>query len=569
MEGCVKRKVIIHPRVIGPLWMVVITMAMVWSSSCVSEKGQKGRPLIKKFGSTDDTTTLCTQIYNLANFSCQSACRTGTHLASEQEKQEAITELNQELNNGNITSEQHKNILDNINSAQGGICVQGSGILRPSGAVFVKSDFCACKNGKPDIVNSCDTFCSSKSGTSSTLYGSVTLGPEIELNNELGNLERWCNAEITGSDFTAPGCFLQVYDGSSTQSLPITIPANGNSFTVNIESLNYKKVYVATIVESQSGSNAKSSSFQIYKKEPDTSTVQGPLKIMPVSQYTCITRLATENSGNFTFEKEARIHFYFASNATPPSLPAGIQTTVCHDINTHGRDDSPLYPRLELIPQHFALWDQSDIRFVDLDNDGRPDINQEIETRLRQEAGITRSLNTFNLLNWPNMPTVDGLNQVENPNVGFFMLPWINPQSGRAYCPGQDDYNGPDPIFQILKEVVGVDTEGIFFAESEPVTQSPGSFTQDVIIIREGLLKKIWFYYENNQHFVPDEVTSASKTTRFYWPADTNDPYVRKSTQKIYTVRYPTDIGKEGATQGLNNTIRPPDKRFGCAPALD
>ena len=55
----------------------------------------------------------------------------------------------------------------------------------------------------------------------------------------------------------------------------------------------------------------------------------------------------------------------------------------------------------------------------------------------------------------------------------------------------------------------------------------------------------------------------------FYWPPDITDPYVRKSTQEIYTVRSAEEIGtKEEKGNGLQTSIRPPDKRYGCAPSI-
>ena len=553
---------------------ILMAILIVGINACVSDQGREDRPLVEKFGSSQDNNTpeQCTQVYDLTNYTCRSSCPTGTHLADQEERQQAIDELQAEFESDNISEEQYQEILGHINAASGGVCVQGSGVLRPSGsgAISINSDFCACKAGKPDIVNDCQAFCASRADANATLYGSVTLGAEVLLNEDLGSLERWCAGEITGSDLTSPACFLEVDDGSSVQRKSINIPPGSNSFTVNIESLNYETTYIATIIESQSGSNAKSSSFQIYRKEPQEDSVQGLLKIMSVSQYTCITRSASESEGVIHFEDKKRLHFYFASNAKPQALPRNVKTTVCHDNEMHGEEDSPLYPRLELIPQHFALWDQADSRFSDLDGDQKPDINQLIETRLKREAGITRSINTFSLFKWPNMPTIEGLNQVANPNVGFFMSPWIRTETGEAYCPGQDEYNNSnDPIFKILKELVGVDTEGIYFAESGPIEQASGSYTRDVIIMREQLLKKIWFYYEDNQHFIPDDISVASKTIRFYWPPDIDDPYIRKSTQEIYTIRHSSDIGKEGVTEGLNTSLRPPDRRFGCVPALD
>ena len=542
---------------------LIFTLLLV---GCVDGGGRKGRPLIQKLNGTVEEESICTRTYDAVDFVCRDACPSGTHIADSSE----LTQLIAELDASGGDQDEIDDIKDNI-SAASQVCVAGSGILRPDGEVYVKSDYCACKGGKHDIVNNCESFCSGKNDAKSTLYGSVTLGPNVELNNELGSLENWCNNEITGSDFSSPGCFLEVYDGSSKTFLTMNIPDDSNTFTVDIDALDYGKVYVATIVETQSGSNVRSDSFQIYRKVPDTSDVSDtPLKIMPVSQYTCVTRLASESDGEFLFEKGARVHFYFPANATPPSLPEGTtNTTVCHDSIAHGQNDSPLFPRLELIPQNFALWDQSDSRFADLDNDGNPDINKEVADRILEEFNIARTDNPFILMNWPNMPSIEGFTKVANPNLGFFMKVWLKPDSGLPFCPTQEDYNSSDPVFSVMKEIVGVDTEGLYMAESEPVTQSTGSFLVDVIMIRENLLKKIWFYYENNQHFVPDEITSGSKTIMFYYPPDENDPYVRKSSQKIYTVRFPSDIGKQGSFSGLETSIKPRDKRFGCIPALD
>jgi hypothetical protein len=537
--------------------------------SCVDDSDRRGRSLIEKFGETQsEAPGLCTDIFDLTTGFCQTECPTGTHLASEQEKAQAINEL--ETSGGD--PDQIASLLENIASAEGGVCVQGSGVLRPDGAIFIESDVCGCKAGKEVTSNNCAAQCSGRSDAAATLFGRVTLGPEVALNTiDLGNLFNWCNNEITGSDLTSPGCSLELFDGESTQFLPINIPQGSNTFNVNIESLPEKKVFVATIVETQSGSNVRSNSFQIFKKDPDDDQpVTGPLKIMPVSQYTCVTRISQENlnDNTFSFEAAAKIHFYFPSTTTPPSLPSNVRTTVCHDINLNGLADDPLHPRLELIPQDWAIWDQSDSRFVDINGDGNPDINQVISDRLLAEANISRQLNIFSLLRWPNMPNIEGFTKVAAPNLGFFMQSFIDPLSQRAFCPNQTNYNSGDPIFSILREVVGVNTEAIFLAESEPNVQGT-EIVQDVIFMREGLLKKVWFFVENGQLLVPDDVTANSKTIHFFHPPDPNDPFLKKPHQLTYTVRFPSDIGQQGNIEGLNTVTRPPDKRFGCVPAID
>ena len=54
----------------------------------------------------------------------------------------------------------------------------------------------------------------------------------------------------------------------------------------------------------------------------------------------------------------------------------------------------------------------------------------------------------------------------------------------------------------------------------------------------------------------------------FYWPADINDPYVRKSTQDIYTIRAASEIGTGNDESDLQTVVRPPDKRYGCVPSI-
>lgn len=538
-------------------------------SSCISDSGRKGRSLIKDFSVGVGGSTTCTEAYRVSDATCVSLCPANiTHAASDAELALTITEIN---DSNTLTDSSKAIVLADIDSAQF-VCLEGSGIIRPENSIFVKKDFCSCIGNKRDIVNNCDQFCSGKNAAdqSATLFGSVTLGPDVELNDQLGTLFNWCTVEI--NEQTGPSCVLEVDDGSSKESLTINIPQGSNTFTANIGSLQENKVYIAKIVENGSGSNASSDTFQIYRIPQDDGSTNSnsPLKIMPSSLYTCIFRDGTQGNNN-TFENAARVHYMFASNATPPPMPANNTFDICHDVNTLGAIDSPLYPRLELVPQHLALWDFSDIRFADANADGNPDINKILEDRLLSEYNEVRTVGLFGLLPWPNYPLA-----TTNPNLGFIMQAFINPLSGRGFCPGQEEYNGStgDNIFRVLKEVVGVDTEGLFMSEREPIVIPNGDGTfnlapNDFLMIREGQLKKIWFYFENNQHFVPDEVTSASKTIHFYWPPDEVNPYVKKSSQRTYTVRAPEDLGQGGATSGLNTSIRPPDKRFACIPSLD
>jgi hypothetical protein len=236
---------------------------------------------------------------------------------------------------------------------------------------------------------------------------------------------------------------------------------------------------------------------------------------------------------------------------------------------------------LKLIPQHFSVWDINDPRFADTDGNGKEDINDILQRRLFNEYGVNTPLKIFGVLNWPNVipfPTGGSSSSSSGtaPKMGYFMQPWVNSQTGTGFCPTQAHYNGSDPVFRVMKEHIGVDTEGMFLSEREPlvIANSDGTLASappDVMIIRENLLKKIWFYFENGRHFVPDDFSAANKTIMFYWPPDLQNPYTRKSTQFIYTIRSPETIGQAaggGSGSGPATSVKPPDKRFGCVPSL-
>ena len=533
--------------------------------SCFDEGGLAGRPLIQKFGGTGSAgeESVCRHFYNLVDGECLSECRAETHPATASEKEQVL----EEIKNSSLEEERKQEILNHIASAQG-TCIDGTGILRPNNSIFVKRDYCICLNGKPDSLNNCSNFCSKKKDSSSTLYGSVEPGEKVVNNPRLGNLKNWCSIELS-ADYPSPGCVLEIIGDSESITVPVVIAPQSNSFKANLSTLDYETPYVAKIVEANSGSNVHSDTFQIYRKKypEDLSFPVGPLKVSPVSQYTCLTRVGETDEVNDFYTSGHKIHFYFVAGRSPEKVSPGNNFLTCHDINSLGNRDSALYERLELIPQQFMIWDESDIRFYDQDKNDETDINQHIQKRLLEEYNIRSTINIFTLFNWPNHPEVE-----TPPNLGFIMQPWVDSETGRSLCPTQKHYHGDVPVFKILKELVGVDTEGIYVAEREALSRldSNGNIQevpQDVLLIREKMLKKIWFYFENGKYFIPDEVTAVQKKIYFYWPPDTNYPYIRKSDQHIYTIKSAENLGKKEIV-GLNTTIRTPDKRFGCVPTL-
>jgi hypothetical protein len=548
-----------HSLIILSILMGFLTLM----SSCVDESGRAGRAIIQRFGTAEEVPTFCQNTFNISERACINSCPTGTRVANATEIEEAKTELE----GLNLDAADFTDIISNIDSALE-VCVLGSGVLRPDNEVFIDKGFCACQAGKPVSINDCQATCQNKTQNNMVLFGKVTVGPNIGFNDTLKNLEGWCNNEIPGTDFTGPACQLEVFDGDSTQFL--TINTVGNSFNVAVDSLQKERTYLARIRESQSGSNVQSQAFQFYLKdfEDESTTPEGPLKVMPVSQYTCIF-FARQNEPVVSFTEYARKHFYFASSNSPPSLPPSQPLTKCHDKQIFGENDSPLFPRLELIPQHFAVWDQTDIRFNDGDIDGVIDINAEVTEEFRIKTGnTTAQLNLFTVFEWPNLPDTSSTPSGTSANLGFIMIPFVD-QNNRGECPTQEDYLSNNPLYEVIGDKVGVDTEGLFMAESEPFLDAAGNAILDILMIRENELKQVWFYFENGQHFVPDEVTAGSKTVRFYWPLDKNAPYIRKSNQIIYTVRFPSEIGRNGVQTGIIEGVRPPDNRFACIPAVD
>ena len=526
--------------------------------SC-SDAGLKGRPLIEKFGASGGgEEQTCQALYDLQNGGCLAECRSESHLANQAEREQVL----EEVESSSLEEERKRQILANIGSARG-LCVAGAGVLRPNNSVFVKGDHCICLDGKPDSLNNCSTFCSKKANPSSTLYGSVNLGEEVVNNPRLGNLKNWCEVELS-EDYTGLQCVLEFVGDGGTEQIPLEIPRSSNNFSANLSTLAYETPYVARIVETQTG--VSSDTFQIYRKKyPESSSFPpGPLKVVPVSQYTCLSRPGETEDNHEFYTSASKIHFYFPAGRSPPRVSPGNSFLICHDINNSGNQDSPLYDRLELISQHFMIWDEADIRLYD----ETTNINQQIKKLLLEDYGVKGSdINVFVPFAWPNHPEIKS-----PPNLGYIMQPWVESSTGKTFCPTHQHYHGDIPIFKILKDFVGVDTEGIYVAERELLSSldSKGEiveFPQDIILIRENLLKKIWFYFEDGKYFIPDAVTATQKRIYFYWPPDTKYPYVRKSDQYIYTVKSIENIGKDEKV-GLSTTTRTADKRFGCVPVL-
>jgi len=276
-----------------------------------------------------------------------------------------------------------------------------------------------------------------------------------------------------------------------------------------------------------------------------------------------------------------RQHFYFIPRMPPDPLPPGIMDLACHDIFNplYGNNDDALYPRLETIPGIFNLWDNTDPRFYDNNGNGNMDVNDIIVQKAKNFGGsINPSTNFFTPFRWQSTPLI----QTEDDNseddveavsdLGYYMSPWIDQTTFKAYCVNATHYNSDNPLFKALRDVIGVDTEGLYvgekIAESSDEAETTAAY-RDLLLIREADLKAVWFYLNGNVPTRPSEINVANNAVFFYYPLNKASPYVKTSTQRLYRVRSAKELnGQENSTTpgGTPTTYPPHDRRIGCVP---
>jgi hypothetical protein len=297
----------------------------------------------------------------------------------------------------------------------------------------------------------------------------------------------------------------------------------------------------------------------------------GALKVAPISQYTCLSFGTVVNPAGQVFRDTfVRQIFYFAANENPPPLPplaAGtVATMVCHDEVLHPGNDSMMYPRLELVPQHFSMWDKSDQRFA-ADSTGKLKIHSIIEQRLLNEFNITATgVNLFTLTTLPNRPTQVATGSTAAPTgaipTGFRMIAFVDPLSGKTMCPTRTDFlTTTDPTFMILKDYVDT-TEALYLGEKEAEIIG-GAAVYGTMMVTEGILKKYSFYIENGMKIKADQAALNSKTIYYYWPVNSTMDPLLQGTRKLFTVR------SSDTLNGQQSSVVAPaasDKRVGCVP---
>lgn len=412
--------------------------------------------------------------------------------------------------------------------------------------ISITSGHCICRDGVSIGQSSCKNFCQARSSTSKTLFGNATLQPTDLTSGYINNLHEWCNKELPNSSHVSPQCFLEVYNGDETVTLPI-VTNRSNSFTVNLDPLKFNRPYVLKIVSS---TGAMSTAFQI-RMNPSITPID-PLMVESLNQYYCVFSSGVLDDGGFNYRNSINQNYSYSDRLLPQPIPNHAEGIFCHDRVIYGGVDSILFPRLGLIENSGSVWSLENSRFADLDNDGKEDINTEIESTLLEEFDLDVSLDLFLDFNGAIDPFSTSITK------GKLLTTFIDPLTGRNFCPTRERYSYPEPLFQVLGRYLAVDTEPMYMARREAVVFEDGTIApEDYLFLSKSVLSPIWFYVKNGMILAPNEDDRFRKTLFFYWPADHNDPFVKKSYQKIYRISAVED-----------QEIRTPDKSFACAPKI-
>jgi hypothetical protein len=482
----------------------------------------------------------------------------------------------------------NRSLIDDAAIADGGTTGDNTTpVTRPDGAVKFKTNFCGCKDGKAITYGNCSSFCSTKNTNGEgILYADFNVTEEISLNSTFVNLNGWCNNNLPDEESNvSPKCLLKANDDSGGEvKIDVEQGSAINSLRINIDTLAEDKAYVLTLIESSSG--AKSDSIQIIKFSADIPLpTLGPLKNAPISQYTCIHRPPSvdSDSGDVYYDVAFRVHFYFLPRVPPNPIPAGSDI-VCHDFMNplYGMIDDILFPRLEQLPGIFNLWDNTDPRFYDNNGNQNDDVNDIIIQKAKNFGASNIAASTRFFEKFPVMSTTEeteesGGNASVAQSMGYYMSPWIDQTTFRSYCLNSTHYNSSNPLFKAMRDVIGVDMEGIYVGVKAPETVfdrdgNPLPAPDDFLMIRETDLKQVWFYLKNGVPTVPTDAIVSTVPVFFYYPLNKLSPYVKASTQKIYQVKGAAELNNETVDEGGNNasgisTNYPPhDRKIGCIP---
>lgn len=469
---------------------------------------------------------------------------------------------------------------------------------RPTDAITIEN-YCACQNGKAVVINNCEAQCADEDVSNSViLYVKTLLGAKIKEDSLLKNLYNWCNVAYGAS--TSPRCYLRVYNETTFSSKDLAVTSvNGqtNSFTVNLTGqMTFGKRYLAELVEASSGAKSARFNIKLEDTEDDDTTIR-PLAIEHISMYNCVSRAAQIINNQANITAAVKLSYFFAPSDRPDPIPSSDKYTLCHDPYAAGQGtvDKSTYRRLFERPGSFALWGRKDGLFAA--DDTQTNVST-INVMIKEQAakvGVTLSDSNYSIFGpfrWPIRPAIStsstsgaessssvssssNMSSGESsslPIIGYYMQPWVD-TNDQPYCPTNYHFK-TDKLMGVIGQYIG-DTEAVFMARREDRTIVVNGKEQkapaDIILIREGILNKIWFYhdYDTNQDIPADYASAKSQTILFYWPPQYTSPLQKNANSSLYTVRFPTDIG-ESTSSTLGLPVKTPsDKRFGCIPKLE
>ncbi|MFN8370510.1 MAG: hypothetical protein U0T83_07805 [Bacteriovoracaceae bacterium] len=427
----------------------------------------------------------------------------------------------------------------------------------PRHNVTVNPNFCICMDGFSEVEPireqyACTNFCKERGKDSPTLYVNIDLDNSDLANPKIKNLRNWCTADLNDGQ-TNPGCTLEVYDGIDKFHLPVLTRSENNSLTADLSPLVYLKKYIVKLV---STTGVASNAIQLQRKR-EISVAYPPIEIGSISNYYCVN----PNDATALTSPLFTVNFFHNNYNYPEIDPMGTNSyATCYDFLKYGPIDSPLFPRLGSDENAFLLYDEKSDYFSLADNQ-RYTITNIISNILYYRYGITEPIDLFKPIFYQNAPYLI----YTKPKLGYILKKFE--LAGKEICPTAKEFYSGIPIFTILNQFTP-DTEAIYYAKREkisyrhPPTGQTRDAPDDSLFIREGILKKIWFHFENGNFIVPDEYSSRKKRVMFFWPADLNEPYVQKSNQKIFTIQM-HPAGSNFQEKGLT------DNRLGCIPKID
>lgn len=244
-----------------------------------------------------------------------------------------------------------------------------------------------------------------------------------------------------------------------------------------------------------------------------------PLATQSVRQYECLINNSVGLLG------------YFIPRMPPAPIPYSNEPViVCHDTQ-YGRNDGPGIPRRNEKNASFKVWDGANPLFYDNDGDGNLDVDNLIVRTTRNYGGIISSSSDF-------FKKVI----VRGHDLGYLMSYFVDQTTFRSYCPSNIHYNGLNPLFKALRDVIAVDTEGLYVGQ-----RMRGD--RDLIYVSETFLKKSWFHIINNRPVVPTEQSVANAVVYFASEGD------------IFQI-------KELNLPGRSTNYPSHDRKIGCVPKM-